>query len=258
MKTNFKRGKQFFTPLKRRFMTTNRIMRWILAFALAWVLLRDFWLVNILVKYKPLAVTGTLFRNLSFAYITAFIFYFLNVHLQNYKLKVRTFRYIKNKCVRLQALSINLILSLEESAGAVHIGYQKPPKEYVKNLCAKIHPLQPMKYSELEISFDNYYLLFDFIDLETKKLVKDLLMVKDSLDSEMMMLLTFIEDCAEKDLNYSSGFAFQSHNLEFYSRPIYEYRSLCEDLINCLDKNYEYYQKEYFEFIVEQDREKKK
>ena len=254
MKEKYEQIKTSFIRFKRRFMTVNKFMRGTFYFTLGWVVLRDFWLVNFPAKYEIMASVGLFVRNLSFAYITSFVVYFINVHLQNYKLKVRTFRYINNKCVNLQKLSISLIISLEESAKVVHSGYQKKSEQDVEKLCLKVHPLQPVTYSGLEIPFENYYSLFNFIDLETKRLVKDLFAVKDSLDSEMMMLLTFIEDCTNQHLNYSSGFALQNNNLEFYSKYIYEYRSLCEELIECLDKNYEYYRKEYFDFIVEKGK----
>ncbi|OLO25282.1 hypothetical protein BTA37_29420 [Priestia megaterium] len=254
MKEKPKKREKPFELLKRRFMTMNKIVRWLFGAAVAWVLLMDFWLVNITAKYQFLAVVGSLCRNLSFAYITAFIFYFFNVHLQNYKLKVRTFRYINNKCVNLEELSIALIMSLEESAKEEHSGYQKKAKQDIKKLCLKVHPLQPLKYGEFEIPFENYYVLFNYIDLETKRLFKDLLSVKDSLDSEMMMLLTFIENCTSQHLNYSSGIALANDNLNFYSKYIYQYRSLCKELTDCLNKNYEYYREEYYDFIIEKGR----
>ncbi|NGY76018.1 hypothetical protein [Priestia megaterium] len=120
----------------------------------------------------------------------------------------------------------------------------------MENIYLKVSSHQEVKYSKFSIPFSSWYTLFDFIDLETKKVVKDLLAVKESLDSEMMMLLTYIENCAENDLNFSEGIILGGSTLEFYARGIHDYRKSCEKIADYVDENYKSYRKEFRENSV--------
>lgn len=246
MKDSIKTLNRFLNGMWNRFITVNSWVRWIFVIAFLWVILFDFWLVNIPAKFSFLSVLGTLTRNLGFAYMTAFIFYFLNVHLPNYKTKVKTFRYINNKIINLQWLSIYLITTLEEAAGVPDSDYKVPSRARIDNLCLKVLSHDGGVFGKFSVPFKNWYELFNLIDIETNRIVKDLLVIKDSLDSEMIRLLTEIDDHAENGLNFSKGIVMGNDTLKFFSYEIYQYRYTCEELVKCLGNNYKFYTQEYF------------
>jgi len=255
MKEKYEQIKKFFIRFKRRIMTMNKLVMCLFYIAVTWVLLMDFWLVNVPARYEFQATIGVLFRNLSFAYITACIFYFINVHIQNYATKVNSYRYINNKIAKFRELGRSLMTSIKEDGGFTEPEDKSLSEQEVIEICLKIHPYREVKldYGRLSIEFKDYYTLFVFIDSETKRLVNDLLAVKESLDSEIMMLLTFIEDCTENHINSSKGRPIkESHSesdLGSYARGIYYYHELCNKIEKHLweNKKYKNYRSEFWE-----------
>lgn len=243
-----------------KFKTVNKTLAKLLGIAVLWVLLYDFMLVNMDEWYPKAAVVGLLTRNLCFAFITGFIFYFLNTHLSSHKTKVKTYRYIANKVAVLDDLSTNLILSLKFSQDLDNEGYDVPPQEEIKKWCKQIPRGSAVDYKTFafSVSFSNWFELFNFINDQTKEIVKDLLLVRDSLDSETLRYITNIENCTSVFLNVTKGQnAGPRHSLEIYSFQIYDYRRMCHELTLHLKKEYEVYKKEYSYLEKKGRREKK-
>ncbi|WP_416435212.1 hypothetical protein [Priestia megaterium] len=227
----------------------------------------DFWLVKIPEFISIGSELGIIMRGLCFAYITSFIFYFINVHIQNYKAKVKNYRYINNKILKFKELASGLMESIKESAGFKESEDKLLSEREVKEICLKVNPYQKvnLSYGRLSIRFGNYHELFVFVDSETKRLVKDLLLVKEALDSEMMMLLTFIEDCTENHINFSKGMQIKKEDMEdhlgSHATGIHSYDELCSKIVKYIweeSKDYKYYRAEYFEIEAAKNLERLK
>ncbi|MBU8855389.1 hypothetical protein BGM24_25820 [Bacillus sp. FJAT-26377] len=238
--------KSLFLKLKGRILTVNKWLGFYFWVAFASVLLIDLWLVKIPEWFTNASVLGTIYRNLCFAYMTAFIFYFLNVHLQNYKTKVKTFGYLENKLKRLDQLSIDLIVLLKNTAG-IKGRSPKITEDEVKQYCKKVNPnpTDSISYTWSGLSFSSWYELFEFIESETKDIFRDLSTVKESLDTELITRLANIEKAAESGLNKTRGKVLANTTLEFFAKEIYEYRKQCEETLAYFHEVYEIYEDEY-------------
>lgn len=245
----WKKFKERLQILTGRFKTVNKTLTKLLGLAILWVIIYDFILADIPEWFPKASVLGVLARNICFAYITGFIFYFLNTHLSAHKTKVKTHRYVHNKIAVMDKMSINLILTMKTTLGLPNSDYEVPPLQDIENWCKQIPSHNPVSFRTMAYTniFPNWFKLFEFIDLETIRTVKDLLTLRDTLDSETLRLLTNIENCTTTFLNMSKGVPFNTQNntLEFWDLHIYEYRKMCRELTLHLKEEYKVYAKEY-------------
>ncbi|MHA2957317.1 hypothetical protein, partial [Priestia megaterium] len=204
-------------------------------------------LVNVREWFPKASALGGIYRNLCFSYMTAFIFYFLNVHLQNYKTKMKNYKYVSNKIVRLAGMSGDLVYALGVK------GEEVPGKEELEKLCKETVSTNSVLYSRLSYEFENWYDLFSYIDVETRKIVKDLLAVKESLDPDVLMMVINIENWIELYLNDTLGKLIQYPNLEHYAPIIHEYRKLSSELESYFWDKYEPYRQEYWEISAKEN-----
>ncbi|MFP7416101.1 hypothetical protein [Priestia filamentosa] len=256
--------KKFLSDRQRvligKYKTVNKTLKKLLWIAILWVILYDFILVNIPEWFPKASVLGLLARNICFAYLTGFIFYFLNAHLSSHKTKVKTYRYVANKVEALNSLSMDLILALKNSLGIPNENYDVPTLQDVQLWCQQIPSSSPAPFKThmYTRTFPDWFTLFQFIDQETTKVVKDLLLIRDSLDSETLRLITNIENNTTTFLNMSRGILINTpnHNLAFFDRFIHSYRSTCKQLSSHLQKEYKVYKEEYH-YLERKEREEK-
>lgn len=239
----FQNTKNFINRCK----TVNKNLRTIFLIAVVWVLLYDFILVKIPEWFTGASTFGLLARNVSFAFITGFIFFFVNTHLPAHKTKVKTYRYTANKIASLTAFSsglmrtINLVLGL--SIDKDHIS-----EEEFNKLCKQINAYSRVSYRVFghRVVFDNWYKLFNFLDIETSRVVRDLLLVRDSLDSETLRLVTNIENKVNMFINVGKGNPIGTDNsIAFFADDIFEYRRMCKALTLHLSTEYKPFADEY-------------
>lgn len=243
---------KLFVRLYRRFRTINRTVSTIFFLAIFTVVSMDLDLVKIPEFVSVRSEIGIIVYKLCFAYITSFIFYFINVHIQNYNAKVKTSLYVNNKIYKFGELSKGLLKCLTTSAGVVVPEGVQLSETEIKNICFKVNPCQAvsLKYGRFSFKYNDYHALLAFIDSETKRIVKDLLAVKDSLDSELMMLLTHVENCTENHMNFGKGLQVKMEvNLGSYADGIYHFNKLCQSIHKYLheDKTFNYYKIEHQE-----------
>lgn len=243
-----------------RIKTVRQDLFYLFLLAFCSIFLLEFWLFNI---PEPKAFTvaselGEIYYKICFAYITAFIFYFLNVHLQSHKSKVKTFSYIENKIRKLHSCRLNLIIALRNAVGEPHKDYNLPSKEEINIMCKKIIPYNPLVYGQLNLTYTDWYEFFKFLDDETSENIKDLLILKDNLDSEIIRLLTNLDSCVESRLNLTKGLPLGNESLETFSGDIYKYCVIVNELISYLDKNYSVYKKEYYFLELKRDKSRSK
>lgn len=230
-----------------RCKTVNKNLRTIFLIAVVWVFAYDFILVKIPAWYPFFATLGLLARNVSFAFITGFIFFFVNTHLSSYKTKVKTYRYTANKIASLTALSSRLMLTINSRLD-LPLDQDPTSEEEFKKLCKKINATAPVGYIVMahSVYFKNWYELFNFLDVETSKIVKDLLLVRESLDTETLRLVTNIENKVNMFINMGKGNPIGPGNsLESFADDIFEYRRMCKALTLHLSTEYKSIQQEY-------------
>ncbi|MED4253337.1 hypothetical protein P4689_12080 [Priestia megaterium] len=239
--------------------TVNKNLRNLLIIAALWVFAYDFILVHI-PAWRPIwATIGLLARNVSFAFITGFIFFFVNTHLSSHKTKVKTYQYTANKITALNALSSSLMKSINKKLGLPPEEDPETEEEF-KKLCKKINAPTPVKYMVMadSLTFQNWYVLFNFLDMETSKIVKDLLLIRDSLDSETLRLVTSIENKVNMFINMGKGNPIgPDDSLEFFAEYIFKYRGMCKELTAHLNTEYKPYADEYHHLENKKTRERR-
>lgn len=242
---------------KHRIATLRKELKVIFIIALASVLLIDLWLINIPEWFSFGAELGALYYKVCWAYITGLIFYFINVHLESERLKVKTFKYINNKAAKIHKLNNTLIFSLREA-------YTIPPDtifssidEEITYLCNHINPQFPFKLGGwYNITFPHWSAGINFIAKENKELTRDLLLVRDSIKSDVLEILIDIEDCIDSHLNFNHGQQNSGNNdLEVYTQGIIQYKKLSDNLMRTISEKYKYHQIEYHDRFSKNNKE---
>ncbi|WHY73448.1 hypothetical protein [Fictibacillus enclensis] len=209
------------------------------------IFLYDFWLINIPEWFSGASIVGATYYKICFAYITGFIFFFVNVHLQSYKLKVKTFRYVNNKTLAIKNYSFHLLRALQLASSNHVISPDDSQTKTLAILCHNINPNNPLTYGQKGIVIRDWYSCFKLIDEETKSLIKDLFSIKDALDTEFLRILTNIDDTLDNHINFTKGYKIGNKNLDAWASSINDYIDLCNELISHLKGSYKMYQAEY-------------
>lgn len=231
---------------KYRILTIRKDLRGIFIIALISILVIDLWLINIPAFFPVLATLGEIYYKICLAYITGFIFYFLNVHLQSEKNKVKTYRYINNKCGNIDSLIICLIASMRLANG------QSPrpnaglnDEEELLTLCKGINPLNKFQlYIPYNRTFTNWSECMIFFSKEIKVVLQELLIVRDTINSELIGVLTDIDEYLD-ELNRLKGTALANKDIAVYFKSIYGLCNSSNELFKVLRTKYYYHQKEY-------------
>lgn len=229
-----------------RIKTLRKDLKILFIIAFSSILLIDLWLINIPELFKGAAALGGIYYKICLAYITAFIFYFINVHLQAERTKVKTYKYINNKSAKINRLCNTLISSLRDSCGVPsNIKFSSKENE-IAILCDFINPQQSFIFGGwYNRFFDHWFAGFDFIFKENRELTRDLLFVRESLHSDIVEILTDIDDCIQNFINLNHGQATGNTDMEVYSHGIIQYKVLTDKLMKAIREKYEYHRIEY-------------
>jgi hypothetical protein len=231
---------------KHRVATLRKDLLVLFGISLTSILFIDLWLIKVPEVFGFGAELGGIYYKICLAYITAFIFYFINVHLQSERTKVKTYKYINNKSTKILNLCNVLMYSLRNASGIPsNISFPSKTNE-IFILCDYIDPRVPFTLGGWYArTFLHWQAASDFIAEENKELIRDLLFVRDSLDSDIVEILTDIDDCIQNFINLSHGGPSANTDMEVYSYGIIQYYDLCKKLINTIRGKYKYHKIEY-------------
>jgi hypothetical protein len=231
---------------KHRIATLRKELKILFVIALSSVLLIDLWLIKIPEWFSVGAELGALYYKICLGYITGLIFYFLNVHLESERSKVNTFKYINNKAAKIHRLCNTLIDSLRKVYPVPHETAFSSIDEEISYLSNNINPQHPFKLGGwYNMVFPHWFASIDFIAKENKELTRDLLFVRDSIKSDIIVILTDIDDCITNAINLGHGQPSANTDLEAYSYGMTQYKILCDRLIRTIRETYKYHQIEY-------------
>lgn len=237
-----------FKYWKHRIASLRTELKILFVIALTSVLIIDIYLINIPEWFTIGAELGSLYYKICLGYITGLIFYFINVHLANEKSKVKTYKYINNKSAKIRRLNITLIQSLR-SAYPVTPGTKfLNEEEEISYLSNHINPQSPFTLVlDYNITFPHWFAAIDFIASENKELTRDLLFIRESINSDVIEILTDIDDCIDNHINIGNGRLLGNSDLNVFSKSIIQYKNLSDKLITTINEKYKYYKVEYHE-----------
>ena len=211
----------------------------------------DFWLVNIPEKFTGGYKLGQLAYNICVSYISAFIFYFFVVHLQNQKDKKNLYgcfsRYAQNIITKAKDVARDLAT---KSNTRLESNY--PTKEELNLICRSIDPNSdsPLFLGiETEKNHPNWIQYFANDGMQQSKYSEKILSKDNSiLDSTFVRILTEIEDCSLFNIvnilvkNMPKEDKLAESNLSSIEVPLVEYFELIKKLELYYNKELKHYQ----------------
>lgn len=192
---------------------------------------------------------------LSYAYISAFVFYFLVVHLPAENKKVAAYRQLNNKIIVLdEELSqiIYLILdnvNYEYKTQKGHFSISDISMKEFKQYCSYTNSQKPPNLEFYNHSFPSWYEFLNYKSTKIKRLIDDLLILNNIIDVEVLRLLLYVEDEVGK---LYSDVRYANTTLEVHSHTLYKASFNSEYLIKTFFKRYRKYSREDSYFYIKQ------
>lgn len=180
------------------------------------------------------------FIKLSFAYFSAFIFYFLAVHLPHETRKAKLYKIISNRI----NTNNRIILSVKEDISKISmLSIEDDDFNSFKTACEKINPTNSMFSSFDFIQFSNWYQFLQTKATQIKGNISSLLDFYPYLDNEIIRLLTVVDDRCSNDSVF--GKIPIGGNLSYIDSIFWDVLIYNEKILDRFNKKYARYLKEY-------------
>ena len=213
--------------------------------ALLSIMVIDLWLINIPEKLWFGAEVGGLYYKICLAYITAFIFYFINVHLQSERMKVKSYGFVHNKIHKTFYLSKTLVDSLGKADEAFYnqeITFSEI-EDQIKYLCGVVDPRKPFYFGgTYNRDFTHWEEASLFIGQQNKEFLRDLLLVREVLDSKLLHDLIVIDELIQNRVIQTRGKIVPGNSdMSLITDGIIKYYNASYALLFTFEKRYKYY-----------------
>lgn len=198
----------------------------------------DFWLIEVIEFFNCGYKIGLIVEKLCLSYISAFIFYFLVVHIKTQKEKANIHNYIRAKVYTV----INCcVLSLKELSKASNVSLsEKYPTEEELNLIFKsINPNSkaPLMLSNKQGDFANWIEYFEYYRQRSKSATEKIFLKMPFLDTKLVNLLAKIDDCTHfYSIKTGVNIRFSNTDLASWQSSFLDYIKLIIELEIYADK----------------------
>ena len=207
------------------------------------IFLIDFWLIDIPELFKGGAKLGQILYKLCFAYISAFIFYFLVVHLKNQKDKENFYGYISSNTSMVIGQAKALIISLENNSG-IKLNSAFPDSLELQSICRTIDPnaKAPLVFGYIG-NYATWLQYLDYFKKRSNEASNKVLSKVQFIESELVKKLAEIEDCSHfKEITMFSNLKIGNTDLSAFEPSLAEYFKLISDLETYYVKNLKKYE----------------
>src|SRR5690606_23634509 len=197
--------------------------------------------------------SGQIIIKLCYSYISAFIFYFLVVHITKENKKAKVYRQLNNKILLIESDLFEIIITILDSSnyqynnlnGRINFKFKDLKEKDFIEACKRINPLSPVstKYLTYHPKFNDWYEYLTFKSEKISKIVNDIFLLNESLDTNLIDQLTYVDDEISK-LNYNR-IKFGNKDLSVISTQILQTYYQNDELYNAFSKTYIYYKSEY-------------
>ncbi|OAS13735.1 hypothetical protein [Paenibacillus oryzisoli] len=207
--------------------TVRKELKLILYFTVISIFLLDFWLFDVPEWFPYANKLANLWYKVCLAYITSFIFFYINVHIHSERLKSKVMIYVNNKIVPIYSNNLNLLTELSITL---------PNKFTVDNFKNALQQINPHNTAELyyhgkRVIFENWFEALEHFYLINKELIHDTLLFKESINSDVLGLLSRIENNLMNHVNVFKGQISGNPDLEIISSGLYNHTILCNKLL---------------------------
>jgi hypothetical protein len=223
--------------IKSRFIKNVRSLRRdisiVFLISFSSILLINFWLINIPELFKGGEKLGQIVYGLSFAYVSAFIFYFLVVHIKNQNDKENLYSYISEKTRTVIAQAKSLI-SESAKIAKIELKDSYPDESELKTICEaiNIYSNAPCVTYDRGIVYLEWMQYFDLFRTRSNDATNKILSKLQFLDSELVYKVAKIEDCSffVQISLYHSIPLNRDVNLTVFEYSLSQYFDLVKDL----------------------------
>ncbi|MGA2298651.1 MAG: hypothetical protein ABSG15_13980 [FCB group bacterium] len=228
--------------LFKNLITLRKDLTLIFFISILTIILMDFWLNNIPEIFNGASKIGQIIYNICFAYVSAFIFYFLVVHIKIQKDKDNLYGYISINVAHVIGQANAVVLELSKSSNITL--KSKYPTEEELNLILK--SIVAASNAPLLLGYNgpyaNWIQYLNYWRDRSNRFSNNVLSKMQFLDSELISILTEIEDCSY--FNTLSNFIhinFINYDLKIFDKIFYEYLNKIKELENYYDEYLENY-----------------
>jgi hypothetical protein len=218
-----------------RFTSVRKPLRVTLLCAISFVLSYNFYL-----EQKPGFIPyayqfGKLFYTLSLSYISAFIFFYINLHISSFNNKVKGHTFVHNKARKVIRLNTELIHALI-NYGKMETklsGEEKFSKALIQECCKIINPYKPIKVNGIKsMYFPDWFMYFNYQHKEIKEVILAISQQTLLNDDELIEIMIKLENQFDTYLNRFKGekVNFEEDNLDFFSDGIIGYSNIIQEL----------------------------
>lgn len=210
------------------FKTVRKELKYILYATILTVLLLDFWLLDVPALFPYAYQLGQLWYKICLAYITSFIFFYINVHIHAERLKSKTMIYVNNKITAINRSNVDFISSFSPT-----LEDEKVTKEDYETILMTINPHDKAMFYQRGIDFhyENWFIALDQFYKINKELIHDTLLFKESINSDVLGILSRIEDNLYNHVNIFRGIPSGNRNLSIIADNLYYQFKLSRKLI---------------------------
>ena len=201
------------------------------------LVLIDFLLINIPEVFAGGSKIGQIIYRLCLSYISAFIFYFLVVHVKNQKDKENLYSYIAKK-VRMVIGAAKAVAGAMAKEASVELSGDFPTKSELSKICKAVNPKgkAPMLFGGIG-NHANWLQYLDTFKRRSNEATEKVFLKMQFLDSRLVNHLASIEDCTH------FAFLSQIQNLPITNTDLCAFESSILEYFQLVENLDEYYQK---------------
>lgn len=197
----------------------------------------DFWLKNIPEFFNGGAKIGDIIYKLCLSYISAFIFYFLVVHIKAQKDKANLYQYVEKKVYMVIGSCWGLITELAKAAN-ITVSDKYPTSDELEIICKNINPKSNAPLLLININrYANWIEYFDHQKQRSNDATEKIFLKMPFLDTKLVNILAKIEDCSQfMMLKHILVMPFSNTDLTSFQKSLADYFNLVKELEKYADK----------------------
>ncbi len=178
------------------FRTLRKDITILFFICIATIICIDFWFKNIPEFFNGAAKIGEIVEKLCLSYISAFIFYFLVVHIKAQKDKANIYNYATKKVYMVIGCCWGLIAELSKAA-SITLADKYPTEEELTAIFKSINPNSqaPLLLSANLTNYANWIQYFNYSKQRSNKATEKVFLKMPFLDTKLVNILAKIEDC---------------------------------------------------------------
>jgi len=230
----------YFRIVQSRFSGLRNDIKYLFFTSFGSILLIEFVLKKIQPWSQFQSDFGVMYLNLCYSYFSAFVFYYLIIFAPMERRRINTLRYVNNNLLTIKELAGGILITLVNQvkpSTEIPSGFTQ---ESIIKICKQINPNSPLTHDFREpITFRSHYEFINFKTVKILSLVRELIILNDLLDEELLRGLTNVNDAIQRltlkinippkedmDMEFLGGSLYnlyqESNELVYYFKKIYD------------------------------------